>query len=891
MLTVKLSCSETQQSQNIQQQLLQLSSCITSVSCVIYRHTATALFITVAILSALSTITVPTAAQTPNTDKHVLQLLYTSTDGRYWDDKTNWNSDNPLRIWYGIDADARDNVTQLLLQSNDLSGNIPTEIGELANLRNLNLSDNDIRGSIPTQIGDLANVTRLDLSRNKLSGSIPSKIGDLTELTTLNLYNNRLSGPIPTQIGNLAELANINFYYNRLSGPIPTQIGNLAELTRLNLSYNNLSDSIPTQIGDLTKLTTLNLSNNNLSDSIPTQIGDLTKLTTLNLSNNDLSGSIPAEIGDLTKLTTLNLKGNKFWGSIPRQIGNLTKLTTLNLKGNPYSYNRLSGSIPAEIGNLTKLTTLYLSSNRLSGSIPAEIGDLTKLTTLDLGSNNLSGSIPAEIGDLTKLNHLDLDWNDLSDSIPAEIGDLTNLHSIDLDWNDLSGSIPAEIGDLTNLARLSITWNKLSGSIPAEIGDLTKLTRLNLSSNNLSGSIPERIGDLSSLSTLSLRWNKLSGWIPEQIGDLTKLTHLDLRYNSLSGPIPSQIGDLTKLTRLYLTGNSGLVGPVPSELRDLNLSTIDMTGTNMCLPASMKTWQWYDTLSKQGLKACPTTPPGKPEAPTLTSGDQRLDVSWTSPTDNGNAIYDYEIQYRSTGSTDWTSHTHDGTTTTNTITGLTNGTTYEVQVSARNTAGSGPWSDTASGAPAGSADIDDPNVPTNPNTPPADPNALPVISVITSPAVIPEPARGLAVSTPTRLISSRFFIMLDQPTTDTVTVTWTIDTNTPETAVYGTDYTLNPDPGSQPTAKATITAGEQSTSIIVIALEDNQDDENSEKVILTLTNPQNATLHSTDYTATTTITNTIPDPNCTHPCIPPLTERFKRIPGLQLTSIGSYGVR
>ncbi len=93
----------------------------------------------------------------------------------------------------------------------------------------------------------------------------------------------------------------------------------------------------------------------------------------------------------------------------------------------------------------------------------------------------------------------------------------------------------------------------------------------------------------------------------------------------------------------------------------------------------------------------------KPEAPaqvtglTLTAGDQQIEATWTAPDDGGDAIQGYHVQYRESPSGSWTaaSPTHTGTGTSHTITGLTNGTAYGVQVRARNrggTDGNGPWS-------------------------------------------------------------------------------------------------------------------------------------------------------------------------------------------------------
>ncbi len=115
--------------------------------------------------------------------------------------------------------------------------------------------------------------------------------------------------------------------------------------------------------------------------------------------------------------------------------------------------------------------------------------------------------------------------------------------------------------------------------------------------------------------------------------------------------------------------------------------------------------QWSDL-------ATPATVPSAPGAPTLDHGVASLSVSWTAPADNGDAIDDYDVQYRAcTKNADlkcasdptwgsWTDHAHTGTGTTATITGLTNGTAYQVQVRAANSVGDGSWSTSAKEHPS-----------------------------------------------------------------------------------------------------------------------------------------------------------------------------------------------
>ena len=83
-------------------------------------------------------------------------------------------------------------LKQILL-NNKISGQIPTQIGNLKSCKGLALDSNNLKGPIPTEIANLSNLTGLALNNNYLSGPIPTEIGKLKGLRSLFLNNNCLS--------------------------------------------------------------------------------------------------------------------------------------------------------------------------------------------------------------------------------------------------------------------------------------------------------------------------------------------------------------------------------------------------------------------------------------------------------------------------------------------------------------------------------------------------------------------------------------------------------------------------------------------------------------------------------------------------------------------------
>ena len=114
-------------------------------------------------------------------------------------------------------------------------------------------------------------------------------------------------------------------------------------------------------------------------------------------------------------------------------------------------------------------------------------------------------------------------------------------------------------------------------------------------------------------------------------------------------------------------------------------------------------------------------PPEAPAEPTVTpvaGSTTSLSVTWTEPANKGPDIDGYDLRYKVETTSGWTDGPEGVTATTETLTGLAVGTSYEVQVRAVNAEGDGQWSvegtgmtganTQATGAPAitGTAELD-----------------------------------------------------------------------------------------------------------------------------------------------------------------------------------------
>ncbi len=91
-------------------------------------------------------------------------------------------------------------------------------------------------------------------------------------------------------------------------------------------------------------------------------------------------------------------------------------------------------------------------------------------------------------------------------------------------------------------------------------------------------------------------------------------------------------------------------------------------------------------------------PPEAPAAPAVTAeGSDSLKVSWREPENRGPEIVDYEVRYRESGDEGYSDGGHEGRGLEVRLSGLKEGTVYEVQVRAVSEEGIGEWSEPGEG--------------------------------------------------------------------------------------------------------------------------------------------------------------------------------------------------
>ena len=603
-----------------------------------------------------------------------------------------------------------------------------TGLEKATNLRTLGLGSNSI--SDISHLSDLANLTWLGLESNSISDI--SHLSDLTKLTSLNLFGNSISDI--SHLSDLTTLTWLNLSNNSISDI--SALSGLTKLTSLYLYSNSISDI--SHLSDLTTLTQLDLQNNSISDI--SHLSDLTNLISLGLGSNSIS-----DISHLSNLTNLRLQLSLYNNSISdiSHLSNLTNLTRL------YLWNNSISDI-SHLSNLTNLTGLYLSNNSISDI--SHLSDLTNLTGLGLDNNSISDISPIVSNNgLGTSDTVELRGNPLSypsiythipaiqtrgvtvsfdNRVPTTLTKVSGDVQTGVSSTALASPFVVEVKDgatpAKTFAGVPVTFAITGGggtlSATSVATDATGRAKTTLTLGSASGTntvtatvthagrtltqtfTANRPPTFTSAATFSVVENTTA------VGTVVA-TDADTQDNvtgyTLSGADSAKFsitnaGVLTFTAAPDYETPGDLVSTTPANAAGNNEYIVVVTATSGTGARQ--------TTATQTLTITVTDivdeAPAKPSAPTVTAAaatPTSLNVSWSAPSNAGSAITAYNLQYRKNNEVNWTAATYAGTATNTTLTGLTVGTTYDVQVMAKNAEGDSPWSDSGSATTATNA--------------------------------------------------------------------------------------------------------------------------------------------------------------------------------------------
>ncbi len=290
-------------------------------------------------------------------------------------------------------------------------------------------------------------------------------------------------------------------------------------------------------------------------------------------------------------------------------------VATVNDLGLVTAVNNGSAVITAQSGSLSASASITVSQ------VPVRI--VIEFPTTDTGQLKLEATVQDRNGH--PVVGAEVTWSSSDESV-ATVNDQgvvnevsSGVAQITARSGDLSDSINIFVSIRFALGKLYMAtngpdWTQNTNWLtdaPVEewhgvtVGLFGQVVILNLNNNNLGGSIPMDVGQLWTLEELNLGSNRLSGEIPATIGKLEYLGKLNLSDNQLSGEIPAELGYLANLRGLFLQDNESLSGPLPDSFTNLELQTLNLDGTELCVPTSSEFQTWIEGIDNVTAATCP----------------------------------------------------------------------------------------------------------------------------------------------------------------------------------------------------------------------------------------------------------------------------------------------
>ena len=215
------------------------------------------------------------------------------------------------------------NLQRLELDDNYIltENGLPSEFGKLTALQRISMSYNLLQGPLTESvIQNWSQLTHLEMESNYLTGSVPTALGQIENLYYIYLRRNLLTI-------DLADMLSSTTTTTTTTPALP-----YSNLFSLWLDDNLVKGSMPTQMGTLTGLASLSITNTTLEGTLPTELGNCLLLQRVWLYSNQLTGTIPSQLAALTKLEVLEVYDNLLQGDMPPGVCSIVDAATYEYK-------------------------------------------------------------------------------------------------------------------------------------------------------------------------------------------------------------------------------------------------------------------------------------------------------------------------------------------------------------------------------------------------------------------------------------------------------------------------------------------------------------------------------------------------------------------------------
>ncbi|XP_021904760.1 probable leucine-rich repeat receptor-like protein kinase At5g49770 [Carica papaya] len=157
-------------------------------------------------------------------------------------------------------------LIHLLLDGNQLTGNVPESLGHVQSLEVVRLDRNSLNGTVPSNLNNLASVRELYLSNNEFTGPLPN-LTSLDALLTLDLSNNSFDvSTFPSWIPQSQALVTVRMEGLKLEGPVPVMLFALPNLQTVTLKRNKLNGTLDVGNSFSNQLELIDLEDNSITD-------------------------------------------------------------------------------------------------------------------------------------------------------------------------------------------------------------------------------------------------------------------------------------------------------------------------------------------------------------------------------------------------------------------------------------------------------------------------------------------------------------------------------------------------------------------------------------------------------------------------------------------------